>query len=265
MTEDVSRRDFVKMAGVAVGGLAIGAVGGYSLMPPKETIIEKEVEVPQEVPEHPWQYAKLDVEKVKERAYNAYFVGGCSYGAFEGIVGELQEKVGHPYTSIPTKISVYGKGGTVGFGTLCGALNGASMAMNLVSNDLSMVTEVVGEYTETGYPTWKPAVTKKTDADLPTSVSGSPLCHVSVTKWCEASGFESGSDERKERCGRLTGEVAGRAAEILNAMADGTFAAAFVNPESVTGCNGCHGDDGAIANVHAKSECLQCHGDPHTD
>ena len=262
MTEEVSRRAFVQMAGAAIGGLALGAVGGYSLLSPKETIVEKEVA--REVPEHPWTYSKLDVEKVKERAYNAYFAGGCSYGAFEAILGELQDNVGHPFTSLPAKISVYGKGGTVGFGTLCGALNGASMALNLVSNDLSMVTEVVGEYTENAYPTYKPAVTKKTDADLPTSVAGSPLCHVSVTKWCEASGYGSGSDERKERCGRLTAEVAGRAVEILNASVDGAFTAAFVNPESVTACNSCHYDDGQVANVHAKSECVQCHGDPHT-
>ncbi len=32
MTEEVSRRDFVKMAGVAIGGIALGAVGGYSLV-----------------------------------------------------------------------------------------------------------------------------------------------------------------------------------------------------------------------------------------
>ena len=64
MIEEVSRRDFVKMAGAAIGGIALGAVGGYSLIPAKETIIE--TEVPQEVPEHPWTYTKLDVEKVKE-------------------------------------------------------------------------------------------------------------------------------------------------------------------------------------------------------
>ena len=138
------------------------------------------------------------------------------------------------------------------------------MAMNLVSNDLSMVTEIVGEYSENTYPSYKPAVTKKTDADLPTSISGSPLCHISVTKWCEASGFGSGSDERKERCGRLTAEVAGRAVEILNQNADGAFTAVFVNPETVTSCNNCHFDTGTVANVLTKSECTQCHGDPHT-
>ena len=248
----MSRRGFVKMAGAAIGGLAIGAVGGYSLLAPKETIVTQEV--PRDVPEHPWSYVKLDVEKVKERAYKGYFAGACSYGSFDAIIGELQDKVGYPYTTIPTMMAKYGKGGTVGFGTLCGAINGAAMAMNLVSNDLDMIAEIVGEYTETAYPKWKPAVTEKTDIDLPESVSGSPLCHVSVTKWCEASGYGSTSIERKERCARLTGEVAGRTAEMLNAMADGVFIPAFTTPESVDGCNTCHGGDGAVANVHATSD-----------
>ena len=104
-TDQVSRREFVKMAGAAVGGLAIGAVGGYSLMPSKETVVEKEVEVPQEVPEHPWGYTKLDVESVKDMAYQAYFQGGCCYAVFEGIIGELRETVGHPYTAMPTMMA----------------------------------------------------------------------------------------------------------------------------------------------------------------
>jgi len=112
LTEEVSRREFVKMAGAAVGGLAIGAVGGYSFLAPKETIIEKEVEVtkevevPQEMPERPYEYKKLDVEAVKARAYEAYFVGGCAYGTFEGVIGELREMVGFPYTHIPSTMSV---------------------------------------------------------------------------------------------------------------------------------------------------------------
>lgn len=36
----------VKMTGAAIGGLAIGTVGGYSLSPPKETVVTKTVEVP---------------------------------------------------------------------------------------------------------------------------------------------------------------------------------------------------------------------------
>jgi hypothetical protein len=266
MGENVTRRDFMSMAGAAVGGLAIGAIGGYTLIPPKETIVEvpRDVEVEKPVPEWPWPYTRLDVEAVKERAYNAYFEAGCAYGAFEGIMGELRENVGFPFTSVPTKMMVFGKGGGLGWGTICGALNGALAAVNLVTSDYGKVGgEIIGEYTETAYPSWKPDETVKTDAVLQTSVSGSPLCHVSVTKWCEESGFASGSNERKERCGRLTGEVAGRAAEMLNALLDGGFVPVFQIPESTTTCNNCHYDDGVVANVHAKSGCVQCHGETH--
>jgi len=88
-TDQVSRREFVKMAGAAIGGLAIGAVGGYSLMPEKTTEVEVpvEVEVPAEMPARPWEYKTLDVEAVKARAYEAYFQKGCAYGAYEGVIG----------------------------------------------------------------------------------------------------------------------------------------------------------------------------------
>ncbi len=254
----------MSMAGVAVGGLAVGAIGGYSLIPPKETIVEVQKEVEMPVPDWPWAYTRLDVEAVKNRAYAAYFESGCAYGAFEGIMGELRENVGFPFTSVPSKMMIFGKGGALGWGATCGALNGALAAVNLVTSDYGNVGgEIIGEYTETAYPSWKPAETVKTDIDLPTSVSGSPLCHVSVTNWCVESGYASGSNERKERCGRLTGEVAGRAAEMLNALLDGAFVPAFQIPASTTSCNNCHYDDGTVANVHAKDDCVQCHGEVH--
>jgi len=40
--------------------VALGAIGGYSLMPTKETIVEvpKNVEVEMDVPAWPWTYVK---------------------------------------------------------------------------------------------------------------------------------------------------------------------------------------------------------------
>ena len=83
------------MAGVAIGGIALGAVGGYSLIPGKETIVTQDV--PLEVPEHPWTYTKIDPVAAARRGYDAFFQGGCCYGVFEGIIGELREQVGHPF------------------------------------------------------------------------------------------------------------------------------------------------------------------------
>ena len=72
MGEDVSRRKFIKVAGAAVDGIALGAVGGYSLIPPKETIVEvpRDVEVEMEVPDWPWAYPKLNPEAAAKRAYD---------------------------------------------------------------------------------------------------------------------------------------------------------------------------------------------------
>ncbi|MCW4048732.1 MAG: C-GCAxxG-C-C family protein [Candidatus Bathyarchaeota archaeon] len=266
-TENVSRRDFVKMAGAAIGGVALGAVGGYSLIPPKETIVtnevEVEVEVPQEVPEHPWTYVKLDVDAVKARAYDAYFNGGCCYGVYEGVIGELKETVGFPYTTIPTKISVFGKGGIMGWGATCGVLTGAGMAINVVTTDLAPVNEIMGWYTEEALPIYTPVVALKVEGDIPTSVSGSPLCHASVTNWSNLTGFAENAPERAERCARLVADTAGKVAEMLNDQHDGTFTAAFAVPDSVIECGACHGADGPVNNVFGKMDCETCHGDAH--
>ena len=251
------------MAGAAIGGLAIGAIGGYSFLPPKETIVEKEIEVPQEVPEHPWEYTKLNVEAVKERAYQAYFQGGCCYGVFEGVIGELRETVGYPFTAMPTKLSVFGKGGLAGWGATCGVLTGGGMAINVVTNDIGPVNEMMGWYTEAALPIYMPETAAKVEGELPQSISGSPLCHASVTNWSNVSGFSENAPERAERCARLVADTAGKVVEMLNALKDGTFTAAFAVPDSVVECGSCHGADGSVNNVFAKMDCEGCHVDPH--
>lgn len=261
MTEEVSRRDFVKMAGVAIGGIALGAVGGYSLVSGKETIITQEV--PLEVPEHPWTYTKIDPDAAAKRGYDAFFQGGCCYGVFEGIIGELRDQVGHPYTAIPTKMAVFGKGGAVGWGTLCGVLTGAGMAINTVTNDLGLVNEIMGYYSSTAFPNWMPDVATKVEGELTQSVSDSPLCHASVTQWCVASGFEENSPERSERCGRIVADITRKTVEMLNDLADESFVAAYAVPDNVIGCNSCHGPDGALNNVMSKMDCDSCHTDQH--
>jgi len=259
-SEQVSRREFVKMAGAAIGGLAIGAVGGYSLIPPKEVTVTKEV--PQEVPEYPWTYTKLDVEAVKERAYNAYFQGGCSYAVFEAIIGELQDQVGYPFTAIPTRMATFGSGGLKGWGSTCGTLMGGGMAVTLMTSGATL-NDMMGWYGETALPIYVPATAVKVEGDIPKSVSDSPLCHASVTNWCNAAGAHSNDPERAERCGRLCADVTGKIVEMLNAEADGTFAAAYSDPENVVTCGACHSSSGPVANVNSHMDCNSCHGDPH--
>jgi len=250
----LSRRRLLSDAGKVAAGAVIGAGILDVGLRPRALGAEK-------VPEWPWPYAKLDPDAVAERAYEAYYERGCMYGTFEGIVGELREKVGYPYTLIPTKMMTYGVGGVVGWSTLCGTLNGSSAAINLVTKDYdTIVNELMGWYTVTPMPIYKP---QNPRVEIKTSsVSGSPICHVSVTKWCEAAGYKSMSPERKERCGRLAADVAAHAAELLNQLAAGAFAAAYTAPASVSECLACHGPDGTVGNTFGKMDCLMCHK-PH--
>jgi hypothetical protein len=61
----VSRRSFIKGAGLVVGGAAAGAAGTYGLAPPKEVIKE----VPKEVPVEVVKEVQVPVEGVLEPAF----------------------------------------------------------------------------------------------------------------------------------------------------------------------------------------------------
>jgi hypothetical protein len=221
----------------------------------------------------PYPYQTLDVEKVRVYAHDAYYVKGCCYGAFHGLVQAIREVVGEPYTSFPTEIMTYGSGGAAGWGTLCGALNGASALISLVCTQARtsvLSNELLGWYTQIKFPSDasnQAAVEHKFtnttyDQVLPQNISGSVLCHTSNTEWCKASHFAVGSTERKERCARLTGDVAAYAAQILNDEFQAKFSALYVPPTTIAECTGCH-STAVVNNVSAKMECTQCHGNPH--
>lgn len=206
----------------------------------------------------PWKYVKLDPKVVAQKAYDAYYQGGCMFGVFDAIISALKDAYGPPYNLIPTNMARYGKGGDVDWGTLCGTLNGAGLAMNLVLKDFAPpINDLVYWYTKTALPTFQPATPKV--AISATSVSDSPLCHVSVTEWCNAAKVKSESPERSERCGRLTADVAAQAVQILNDYADGKFKAVYVASEAVQSCGACHSKGGIIENVHTQMDCVQCH------
>ena len=92
------------------------------------------------LPAWPWPYKKLNVEKVRKRGYENYFKGGCMFGAAAALVETLREEVGRPYTEFPSDFFRYGAGGAAGWGTLCGALNGACFVFNMVTKDFSKLT-----------------------------------------------------------------------------------------------------------------------------
>ncbi len=74
-----------------------------------------------------------------------------------------------------------------------------------------------------------------------------------MSRWAEAEGTKV--TERKQRCAKLTGDVAARAVELLNAWHAGQFVPAYVPAESVGECMTCHGPDG-LADTHGKMDCV---------
>ncbi|MEW6046726.1 MAG: C-GCAxxG-C-C family protein [Bacillota bacterium] len=250
----VSRRELFAGTGAFAAGVALGTLfGGAGL----RSVSRAQA---QDIPPWPWPYHKLDPDRVARRAYEGYWKGACNYGVAEAIIGELADVAGYPFTLIPADMFRYGEGGVVGWSTLCGALNGAAAAICLVTPKdayARVINELMGWYTQVAFPQYRPAG----GADLPTSVSGSPLCHVSVTTWCKVSGYGENSKERKERCARLTADVAAQAVRLLNAHFDGQFTATYAAPASVKECMDCHGPS-HLNNTRGKMDCVQCH-EPH--
>jgi len=245
-------------AGLLAPGLALRA-GAAEKAPagnPKEVIDEKGQVVHQSLP-----YVQLDPDAAAERAYQNYWKGDCMYGVFASIVEELAAKVGEPYSSFPTTVTRFGAGGVMGWATLCGAANGAAMAAYLVSKDaVPVIDEVFGHYQAAPLPDYKPKAAKMA---IKPSVAQSTLCHVSVSKWCDASGAKAFSPERSERCAQLVASVTRKAVAALNAQAAGTFKAAYPLPDEVKACRACHDKGGALENTRAKMDCFSCHTD-HT-
>ena len=252
-----TRRQFLKGAGGATLGLVVvSGVGGLLASCTKN-------ETPGATAAAlPWPYKKIDPVAAAERGYAAYSEAGCMYGAFEGIIGELRASVGGPYETFPAKMMKYGRAGVVGWGTLCGVLNGAAAAAYLIHNSPEadpIVHEMYGWYGAEMLPNYKPRNPKF--QEIAATVSNSPLCHASVTTWCNASGFATHSPERGERCAWLTASTVKHLAELLNQQAEGSFALVHANPEEVAMCLSCHGNGGTVDNVHIdkQASCVICH------
>jgi hypothetical protein len=158
----------------------------------------------------------------------------------------------------------------------CKASIGPFSVLKLVrdlKSSTPVINELMGWYTEVLLPqetsnlyaeAGEFAVDKEIKT-LPRNQSGSPLCHVSVTRWCRASGFDIGSPEQLERCARVAGDVAAKAVSLLNAQENGLFQAEYAMPASTAECLECHGPEKEVACADHKMMCVQCHGKPHEE
>ncbi len=238
--EQLSRRGFLAGAGKLVASAAAGAAG-LSVLAGSQGSSAAAIEIP----EWPWPFKKLDPEAVYWKGVENYYKGGCGYGSFSALV----DTAGHPFNTVPVGMLKFGEGGVAGWGSHCGALLGSSAFIGLVHKDSAIYAKLINELT-----LW---YTEELG-------SGSQLCHVSVTEWAKKNHVAVDSQERKDRCARLTGEVAKKAVLLLNAQADGQFQPMVGPRASVVGCISCHGKPGLeqVRNT-VLQDCTACHDEPH--
>ena len=220
-----SRRDFLKKTAVLLGGSAL-----LSGAPLAGVLAESQPEAPA----HPFPYAELDLDKVEQVAYEGYFENGCCYGVAKGLLAELCDKVGFPYTMIPPEMFANGKEGYTA-GTLCGALGGAAGVIGLccAPDDARAITkELFAWYTSTPLPIYQP------EGDAPVqTISNTVNCVDSVSEFMTEASVERADPIRKRRCGGVSGDVARKTAELLNIHYGFMEAPAVAAPETELAAN----------------------------
>jgi len=264
MKTNLQKREFLRKSTKVAVGTAVGLVGFGAL---------NGLVASSEYP-WPWSWTKIDPEEARLEAHEVFWKGkGCSAGVFGGIVNILAKTVGEPWKFIPIETFQYGHGGGVGWGTLCGALNGAAGVVSMLY-DRSVADKIISDifafYISEKLPTDKANEigansqyrVNKVASALPQNISGNILCHASVSTWCNLANKKVGDTERKERCGRLTGDIAALTVKILNDYVDNNYTFKFKPSEAVEACLSCHGTNGRY-NVYTYMECKSCHPSPH--
>ncbi len=258
----MERRKAIKLAAAA---LATGGIGTAMLTTAFKTDVNPAA-APQNLKfkksEAKWSYVRLNPDVTAQLAYDGYSTGSCMYGVFNSVIVQLAEKIGEPFASFPTQMMQYGHGGVSGTGTVCGTLNGAAALIGLLVEEKKiqdlLVAELFRIYESTSFPVFKPN-NPILDFIPPTSVAKSFLCHASIARWGKASRLRIDGKERKERCRRLTADIAAQTVTILNAYHENTFIANSHDNESVRTCMTCHGKEGKLGNATGKMNCTSCH------
>lgn len=270
MSKKLTRKDFLtntsKYAIGAVAGVAgLNVLSGGKLMAKTNDYT------------WPWPYQTVDPEVARVKAHWLYYnEKDCCSGVFGAFTEILKESIGEPWTSMPMEVMLFGRGGGAGWGTICGVLNGGAALISLVVNKADsgkLINELWGWYTTENLPTEAANTatyddTRFTDT-LPQNIAGSPLCHASVSQWCNVADKSVGSTERKERCARLAGDAAAKTAQILNDYFASQFTGTFAVPAENAACLPCHGSSATFvsgtipANVMTNMVCASCHPDAH--
>jgi hypothetical protein len=131
-----------------------------------------------------------------------------------------------------------------------------------------LINEVYAWYEGSGLPVFVPDKPIKVAKNfkMKSSQAKSTLCHVSITRWTQVSGFQSFSLERVERCARVVASVAGYTANLLNDEVQGKFTSKNQVSEVTNNCLYCHAKGKQAPNepeVVSKMYCTTCHQNAH--
>lgn len=278
MKKELTRRDLMGRAGLALGGLvtlgALQACGSEDDPAPATDTTPKVSEFPYE--QHLPTAYQLDPAAVREAAYQAYYAGGCCHGAYSALLGHLAGTAGAPFDQLPLDFGKFGGGGIASYGSICGAALGGVLIMNhVVSNATAraaMMTDLLRWYETFAFPAYSPAAVNAGETGVTLDFSaanlpslqlppGSHLCHASVSSWCASMAVSASGGDKKARCARLTGDVAGKVAEMLNAyLANQAYTANPIDAGSAT-CVGCHSPSSTSRPSASGMACAVCHGD----
>ncbi len=260
MNKEMSRREMLRL-GSLTGAAVIGGglVGNAFATPAAQT----------EGSMWPWPLQnKIKLNKAAKLGYSNYYVRGCMYGAFTGVVANVAADLGAPYSNFPFEMMHYGAGGGELWGSMCGTVNGGLAALAVFVADTGLRREMANQmlfwYEKTQQPVWNPETPlKPVPAKLPKSKANSTLCHISISRWVQKSGYDPFSPERADRCGRLSASVAEFVANQLNeALIKGNLQSRKEISKDADSCLACHGKGPAGLNepdILSKMNCTPCH------
>lgn len=277
--KNATRRQVLSSVGFVAGTGLLTACGTQSQGSAEQQRGDPEAQREQAQPESDrWVYVQLDPAVVAKKAYDMFPQGGCMYALTGSIIRTLGDMRGEPFRSFPFAMMRYGLGGAGGWGSLCGALNGAAAIIGMFhqkeaglwlkrgeeSQGAQLIGEVFSWYERTRLPRYQPTGAAR-PAEMPSSVAESVLCHVSLSNWSEVSGHKPIGPQRMERCRRLTADVAIKTVELLNrelVQSSGRSPAqprthAGLAPE-VRSCISCHGRT-QRRDAFGKMSCTNCH------
>jgi len=248
---------------------SIGLLGGAALLSGCRHQSQAGADLLQPAANNPgpsaWAYFHLDPQEAADRAYRVYPDGSCMYGIVAAVLGMMAERAGEPYSSFPVDMMRYGAVGVAGWGSLCGVLNGGAALIGLFNSEKDttqrekLTAELFTWYESTALPAYTPATPEWADR-VGAAVPESVLCHISSAKWSQATGYSSTSNERRERCRRLTADGTAKVVDILNRSLGNPAQFRNISAETAS-CNSCHGPKG-MSNSIGFMNCRSCHDLP---